>query len=108
MGIGEKMGGINFIEPNQSGPIPASDTVVKQIEGGSSRSTAPSEAAAVRANNGRTLPWRPSAMEQRNKREQVRPINWSNRPIRYGMRTEDWEECANSRVGESTSPAFGE
>jgi methylenetetrahydrofolate reductase (NADPH) len=104
----KKMGGINFIEPNQSDSISASDTVVKQIEGGSARSIAPSEAAAVRANNGRTLPWRPSAMEQRNKREQVRPINWSNRPMSYVMRTEDWDEFPNGRWGDSTSPAFGE
>ncbi|KAL7555078.1 hypothetical protein ACHAWF_018879 [Thalassiosira exigua] len=55
----------------------------------------------------RVLPWKPSAMERR-KREDVRPINWSNRPKSYVMRTEDWDEYPNGRWGDSTSPAFGE
>ena len=39
----------------------------------------------------RALPWKPSAMENRSK-EAVRPINWSNRPVSYIMRTDDWDE----------------
>jgi hypothetical protein len=30
-------------------------------------------------------------MENRSK-EAVRPINWSNRPLSYVMRTDDWDE----------------
>ena len=55
----------------------------------------------------RQFPWRPSAMERREK-EDVRPINWANRPKSYVMRTEDWDEFPNGRWGDSTSPAFGE
>lgn len=55
----------------------------------------------------RQFPWRPSTMEQRE-REDVRPINWANRPKSYVMRTEDWDEFPNGRWGDSTSPAFGE
>jgi methylenetetrahydrofolate reductase (NADPH) len=55
----------------------------------------------------RVLPWKPSAMENRSK-EDVRPINWSNRPKSYVMRTDDWDEFPNGRWGDSTSPAFGE
>jgi len=55
----------------------------------------------------RVLPWKPSAMENRSK-EDVRPINWSNRPKSYVMRTDDWDEYPNGRWGDSSSPAFGE
>lgn len=55
----------------------------------------------------RALPWKPSAMDNRSK-EAVRPINWSNRPASYIMRTDDWDEFPNGRWGDSTSPAFGE
>lgn len=55
----------------------------------------------------RQFPWRPSTMEHRE-REDVRPINWANRPKSYVMRTEDWDEFPNGRWGDSTSPAFGE
>lgn len=55
----------------------------------------------------RQYPWRPSAMERREK-EDVRPINWANRPTSYVLRTEDWDEFPNGRWGDSTSPAFGE
>ena len=61
----------------------------------------------IRTKTGRTFPWRPSAMEKRSK-EEVRPINWANRPKSYVMRTEDWDEFPNGRWGDSTSPAFGE
>jgi len=46
-------------------------------------------------------------MESRIK-EDVRPINWANRPKSYVMRTEDWDEFPNGRWGDSSSPAFGE
>jgi methylenetetrahydrofolate reductase (NADPH) len=61
----------------------------------------------VRTAAGRQFPWRPSAMEKRSQ-EEVRPINWANRPKSYVMRTEDWDEFPNGRWGDSTSPAFGE
>jgi len=54
----------------------------------------------------RQLPWKPSTMENRSK-EAVRPINWSNRPHSYLMRTDDWDEFPNGRWGDSSSPAFG-
>jgi methylenetetrahydrofolate reductase (NADPH) len=63
---------------------------------------------SIRATAGRTLPWRPSAMEKRFKNEKVRPINWANRPKSYVVRTEDWDEFPNGRWGDATSPAFGE
>ena len=55
----------------------------------------------------RALPWKPSVMDNRSK-EAVRPINWSNRPVSYIMRTDDWDEFPNGRWGDSASPAFGE
>lgn len=55
----------------------------------------------------RVLPWKPSAMDRRLK-EDVRPINWSNRPRSYVQRTDDWDDYPNGRWGDSTSPAFGE
>jgi len=55
----------------------------------------------------RKFPWKPSAMQSRVK-EDVRPINWANRPKSYVMRTEDWDEFPNGRWGDSSSPAFGE
>eukprot|EP00559_Dactyliosolen_fragilissimus_P001733 CAMPEP_0184860762 /NCGR_PEP_ID=MMETSP0580-20130426/5583_1 /TAXON_ID=1118495 /ORGANISM="Dactyliosolen fragilissimus" /LENGTH=683 /DNA_ID=CAMNT_0027357979 /DNA_START=17 /DNA_END=2065 /DNA_ORIENTATION=+ len=55
----------------------------------------------------RLFPWRPSAMKARLN-EDVRPINWANRPKSYVMRTEFWDEYPNGRWGDSTSPAFGE
>jgi methylenetetrahydrofolate reductase (NADPH) len=42
----------------------------------------------------RALPWRPSALDERSK-EEVRPINWANRPKSYVMRTETWDEFPN-------------
>ena len=55
----------------------------------------------------RQLPWRPSQMEKRAK-EEIRPINWANRPKSYVARTEDWDEYPNGRWGDASSPAFGE
>jgi methylenetetrahydrofolate reductase (NADPH) len=45
----------------------------------------------------RVLPWKPSTMENRSK-EAVRPINWSNRPHSYVMRTDDWDEVRYIQV----------
>jgi methylenetetrahydrofolate reductase (NADPH) len=45
----------------------------------------------------RQLPWKPSTMENRSK-EAVRPINWSNRPHSYVMRTDDWDEVTFVRT----------
>jgi len=55
----------------------------------------------------RQFPWRQSAMDRRSK-EDVRPINWANRPKSYVMRTDDWDEFPNGRWGDASSPAFGE
>jgi methylenetetrahydrofolate reductase (NADPH) len=55
----------------------------------------------------RRLPWRPSTLANRSK-EEVRPINWANRPKSYMKRTEDWDEFPNGRWGDARSPAFGE
>lgn len=62
----------------------------------------------IRSYVGRTLPWRPSTIDGRSEREQVRPINWANRPKSYVQRTETWDEFPNGRWGDATSPAFGE
>ena len=51
----------------------------------------------------RSFPWRPSTMERRGK-EDVRPINWANRPKSYINRTDDWDEFPNGRWGDSSSP----
>ena len=56
----------------------------------------------------RLFPWKPSAIQKRLDTEQVRPINWANRPKSYVKRTDDWDEFPNGRWGDSTSPAFGE
>lgn len=56
----------------------------------------------------RQFPWKSSALEKRSVQEEVRPINWANRPKSYAMRTDDWDEYPNGRWGDSTSPAFGE
>lgn len=60
--------------------------------------TMPSSAETIRCNSSsaRPLPWRPSAMDQRSK-EEVRPINWANRPKSYVRRTEDWDEFPNGK-----------
>jgi methylenetetrahydrofolate reductase (NADPH) len=46
------------------------------------------------ASTTRALPWRPSTLDERSK-EEVRPINWANRPKSYVMRTETWDEFPN-------------
>eukprot|EP00957_Ditylum_brightwellii_P205235 15342953-Ditylum_brightwellii.AAC.1 len=65
----------------------------------------PSSSMAVLPPTRRQFPWRPSAMASRSK-EDVRPINWANRPKSYVMRTDDWDEFPNGRWGDATSPAF--
>lgn len=96
-----RMGAVDSIHPediksesNQAHALPAEEAIS-------------STADTLRTNVGRSLPWRPSALERRAK-EEVRPINWANRPKSYVMRTEDWDEFPNGRWGDSTSPAFGE
>jgi methylenetetrahydrofolate reductase (NADPH) len=40
--------------------------------------------------------------------EEVRPINWANRPKSYIKRTVGWDEFPNGRWGDNRSPAYGE
>ena len=56
----------------------------------------------------RELPWRQSSDENRKSSEDVRPIFWSNRPISYFARTENWDDFPNGRWGDISSPTFGE
>jgi len=68
----------------------------------------------------RALPWRGSRSSKRggnngegisprvNGSEDVRPINWANRPKSYIKRTVTWDEFPNGRWGDGRSPAFGE
>ncbi|KAG7362103.1 5,10-methylenetetrahydrofolate reductase [Nitzschia inconspicua] len=50
----------------------------------------------------------PSLVSQKRPQDEVRPINWANRPQSYAIRTEAWDEFPNGRWGDATSPAFGE
>jgi methylenetetrahydrofolate reductase (NADPH) len=52
----------------------------------------------------RPLPWRAAP----TRKEDVRPIFWSNRPKSYMQRTASWDEFPNGRWGDSRSPAYGE
>jgi len=52
----------------------------------------------------RPLPWNPVP----TRKEDVRPIFWSNRPKSYIHRTASWDEFPNGRWGDSRSPAFGD
>ncbi len=54
------------------------------------------------------LPWRQSTLGDRKTTEDVRPIYWSNRPVSYLTRTENWDDFPNGRWGDITSPTFGE
>ena len=95
------MGAVNFIRQEQA--VNDTETVETQ------RQVSPTVIQeTMRTTSGRMLPWRQSAMEKRSKNEQVRPINWANRPKSYVKRTEDWDEFPNGRWGDATSPAFGE
>ena len=93
------LGAIDIVNPINHDPLSRSSNL--------STDTTPSS-DTVRSTAGRTLPWRPSAMENRFKNEKVRPINWANLPKSYVVRTEDWDEFPNGRWGDATSPAFGE
>ena len=55
----------------------------------------------------RAMPWRASTVDTR-KKEEVRPIFWSNRPRSYLARTMDWDDFPNGRWGSSFSPTFGD
>jgi len=101
------MGAVDFVR------LPQSDAATAENGGGltmesSAAAAFNGNAAVIRTTTGRPLPWRPSAMSERSRTEQVRPINWANRPKSYVMRTEDWDEFPNGRWGDATSPAFGE
>lgn len=64
----------------------------------------------------RALPWRGSRVNlssstdngKSQRAEDVRPINWANRPKSYIKRTVTWDEFPNGRWGDGRSPAFGE
>lgn len=108
------MGAVDVIQPSHhndttsDGGEPATvGTSTKTNDAVQETSTAEKLQESVRASAGRQFPWRPSAMEKRSQ-EEVRPINWANRPKSYVMRTEDWDEFPNGRWGDATSPAFGE
>ena len=58
--------------------------------------------------NYRSLPWRGSRCDIKGTAEDVRPINWCNRPKSYIQRTAVWDEFPNGRWGDGRSPAFGE
>lgn len=55
----------------------------------------------------RSMPWRASTVDTR-KKEEVRPIFWSNRPRSYLARTMDWDDFPNGRWGSSFSPTYGD
>jgi len=55
----------------------------------------------------REFPWKRPPGEKRRK-EEVRPIYWSNRSKSYVARTEDWDDYPNGRWGDSSTPAFGD
>lgn len=55
----------------------------------------------------KALPWRGSRVNL-SCAEDVRPINWANRPKSYIKRTVTWDEFPNGRWGDGRSPAFGE
>jgi methylenetetrahydrofolate reductase (NADPH) len=55
----------------------------------------------------RPMPWRASTVDHR-KKEEVRPIFWSNRPKSYLTRTMGWDDFPNGRWGNSFSPTYGD
>ncbi|KAL7543848.1 hypothetical protein ACHAXR_013235 [Thalassiosira sp. AJA248-18] len=102
---GNKKKVVDFVPECEHGVDGANDKQdCNEIPAGRERQGSISERAR---STRRVFPWKPSAMENRS-REDVRPINWSNRPKSYVMRTDDWDEYPNGRWGDSTSPAFGE
>jgi methylenetetrahydrofolate reductase (NADPH) len=56
----------------------------------------------------RTFPWRGSRSNLNGMAEEVRPINWANRPKSYIKRTVHWDEFPNGRWGDNRSPAYGD
>eukprot|EP01034_Spumella_vulgaris_P018982 gene18982-24265_t len=56
----------------------------------------------------RNFPWRGSRSNLKGMSEEVRPINWANRPKSYIKRTVNWDEFPNGRWGDNRSPAYGE
>jgi len=56
----------------------------------------------------KAFPWRGSRCNLNGMIEDVRPINWANRPKSYIQRTVTWDEFPNGRWGDSRSPAFGD
>lgn len=56
----------------------------------------------------RVLPWRGPRSTTSGRVEDVRPINWANRPKSYITRTITWDEFPNGRWGDNRSPAFGD
>lgn len=56
----------------------------------------------------RTFPWRGSRANLKGMAEEVRPINWANRPKSYIKRTVHWDEFPNGRWGDNRSPAYGD
>lgn len=56
----------------------------------------------------RAFPWRGSRTKLGGMTEDVRPINWANRPKSYIKRTVAWDEFPNGRWGDNRSPAFGD
>jgi len=56
----------------------------------------------------RNFPWRGSRSNLNGMTEEVRPINWANRPKSYIKRTANWDEFPNGRWGDNRSPAYGE
>ena len=56
----------------------------------------------------RALPWKGSRSNLNGMAEDVRPINWANRPKSYVARTDAWDDFPNGRWGDGRSPAFGE
>ena len=58
--------------------------------------------------NRKALPWRGSRSNLSGLVEDVRPINWANRPKSYIRRTGTWDDFPNGRWGDGRSPAFGD
>jgi methylenetetrahydrofolate reductase (NADPH) len=58
--------------------------------------------------HGRAFPWRGSRANLKGASEEVRPINWANRPKSYIKRTITWDEFPNGRWGDNRSPAVSQ
>ena len=93
------MGAIKLIQPQAGeaakGTTNGENTDTKE-EPAQDNVSASAPTETIRSHAGRPLPWRPSAMAQRSK-EEVRPINWANRPKSYVRRTEEWDEFPNGK-----------